>query len=177
MVFWLGEHVYNDENKPMNLFFINSSLLSTRALLKHFVVQKIFRINGNVPWPVHHSSEIFDVKKIDPGSRCPGLSRNCFIDGRNGILFGKNVWVGPRVSIISQDHDNYDLSKYTADSPIIIGNNCLLAANCVILPGVELGNNTIVGAGAIVTKSFCEGNQVIAGNPARVVKRLRSCVE
>ena len=161
----------------MSLCFINTSTLSTGCLLKQFVIQKILRINGAVPWPVHHSSRVIMPQNIVPGTRCPGLSMGCHIDGRNGIIIGDNVWVGPRVSIISQNHNSNDLSQYVKEKPIRIGDDCLLAANSVILPGVELGNNTIVGAGAIVTKSFLEGNQVIAGNPARVVKKQNARME
>jgi|SRR5690606_1068039 len=141
-------------------------------LLKCFIVQKILGVNRRVPWPVHWSSRIVDVNNIDRGSRCPGLSMGCHIDGRNGIRFGRNVWIGPRVSIISMNHDPYDYHQYVTCGPIVIRDNCWIGANAVILPEVELGNHTIVAAGAVVTKSFKEGNQVLAGVPARVVKKL-----
>lgn len=101
----------------------------------------------------------------------------CYIDGRNGIVLGDNVWVGPRVSIISMDHDLLDYTQYKTERPIRIGKNSLLTTNSIVLPGVELGPHTVVAAGAVVTKSFPEGNQVLAGNPARVIKQLPNYVE
>lgn len=145
---------------------------SSILLIKSFLVQKVIGINRSVPWPVHWSSHVSAPSKIDRGTRCPGLSRGCHIDGRNGIIFGRNVWVGPRVSIISMNHDVNDYNRYLKSGPIVIGDNCWLAANTVILPEVKLGPHTIVAAGAVVTKSFEDGNQVLAGVPAKVVKKL-----
>jgi len=149
-----------------------SNEFSSILLVKIFLIQKVIGINRSVPWPVHWSSKVSAPSMIDRGTRCPGLSSGCHIDGRNGIIFGRNVWVGPRVSIISMNHGVNDYNRYIESDPIVIGDNCWLAANAVILPEVELGPHTIVAAGAVVTKSFKEGNQVIAGVPAKVVKKL-----
>ena len=120
--------------------------------------QKILGFNRHVPWPVHRSSMVKECNRIDPGTRTPGLGRNCHIDGRNGIVFGKNVWVGPSVKIISMNHDLNNFNKYTKAKPIKIGDNSWLGASAIILAEVELGEHTIVAAGAIVTKSFPEGS-------------------
>ncbi len=143
-----------------------------RLLLKHVIIQKIFRINAQTPWPVHWTSHVMAAEKIDPGTRAPGLSRGCHLDGRNGIIFGKNVWVGPRVSIISMNHDPQNYRRYLPTDPIVIGDNCWLGTNAVILPGVRLGNHVIVAAGAVVTKSFPEDDILLAGAPARIIKHL-----
>ena len=134
--------------------------------------QKILGFNRHVPWPVHRSSTVKVCSKIHPGTRTPGFSKNCHIDGRNGIVFGNNVWVGPNVKIISMNHDLNNFNKYTNGKPIKIGDNCWLGTSSIILAEVELGEHTIVAAGAIVTKSFPEGNQVLGGNPAKVIKKL-----
>lgn len=146
--------------------------LSLILLFKYFFVQKVLGFNRSVSWPVHWSSKISAPHKIERGNRCPGLSMGCHIDGRNGIRLGRNVWVGPRVSIISMNHSTNNFHEYISCNPIIIGDNCWLATNSVILPGVELGAHTVLAAGAVVTKSFKEGNQVLAGVPAKVVKKL-----
>ena len=54
----------------------------------------------------------------------------------------------------------------------IIGDNCWIATNAVILPGVELGEHVIVGAGSVVTQSFKENNILIGGVPAKIIKKL-----
>ncbi|MHC1702820.1 MAG: DapH/DapD/GlmU-related protein [Tenuifilaceae bacterium] len=143
-----------------------------RKLMKFFFAQKILRINSHVPWPVHWTSEVKGYDKIQRGTETPGSTLGCYIDGRNGIEIGENVWIGPRVSIISMNHDLNDYNKYKDELPIRIGRDSLLTTNCIILPGVELGPHTVVAAGAVVTKSFLEGNQILAGNPAVVVKKL-----
>ncbi len=143
-----------------------------RRLLQHVFWQKILRINGNVPWPVHFTSMVRMPKNIERGDRCPGLSMGCYLDGRNGIILGKNVWLGPRVSIISMNHDTQDYNQYVREEPVRIGDNCWLATNAIILPGVQLGNHVIVAAGAVVTRSFLEDDILIGGVPARVIKKL-----
>ena len=145
---------------------------SLRRVLTYFFIQKILRINSHVPWPVHPTSSIMCPENIVRGTRTPGLSKSCHIDGRNGIQIGENVWIGPRVSIISMNHDVNFYEKYLKGPPIVIGSNSWLATNAIILPGVKLGPHTIVAAGTVVTKSFPEGNQILGGVPAVVVKKL-----
>lgn len=54
---------------------------------------------------------------------------------------------------------------------ILIGNNCFIGVNAVILPGVTIGDNCIIGAGSIVNKDVSDGS-VFAGNPARYICSL-----
>jgi len=142
------------------------------VIFKNGFMQKILGFNKHIPWPVHYTSQIIAPEKIVIGNRTPGLSMNCFIDARNGIEFGENVWIGPRVSLISQDHCNIDYNNYIESLPIKIGKNSLLCANSIILPSVCLGEHTVVAAGAVVTKSFLDGNVILGGNPARIIKKI-----
>lgn len=153
------------------------SLYSPFVAFRYGAIQKIVGVNRNVPWPVHWSSQIRSIKNIDPGSRAPGMSMGCFIDGRNGIIIGKNVWIGPRVSIISMNHNSNCFTRYNHSEPIVIGDNSWLGANSIILPSVVLGEHTVVAAGSVVTKSFPQGNQIVGGNPASVIKRLAQYFE
>ncbi|MEM5469864.1 MAG: acyltransferase [Sulfitobacter sp.] len=134
--------------------------------------QKILMNNRQVRWPVHWTSKITSPHKIHRGSRYPGLSMGCHIDGRNGIRFGNNVWIGPKCTIISMNHNVQDFENFIQEGPIVIGDNSWLGANATILPNVNLGEHTIVAAGAVVTKSFLQGNIVLAGIPAKIVKHL-----
>lgn len=158
---WRRYDVKNSQHAPITLFKVG-------------IIQKIIGFNRHVPWPVHFTTQVLAPEKINPGTRCPGFSLCCFIDGRNGIVIGKNVRIGPKVNLISQDHANDDYDQYIETKPIIIGDNSLLTSSCTLLPGVELGPHTIVAAGAVVTKSFPQGGQVLAGCPAKPVKKLEA---
>lgn len=144
------------------------------TVFKNGIFQKIWGYNRNVAWPVHWTSKILCPKNINPGSRAPGLSISCYIDGRGGLDIGTNVWIGPRVSIISKNHDLNNYKKYVSTQKVSIGSNCWLGANCVILPGVSLGDHTVVAAGSVVSKSFTEGNLLIGGVPAKILKKLNN---
>ena len=148
------------------------SNISTPKLIKNWIIQKLLGFNRRVPWPVHWTTKVKSYNKIIPGTRCPGLSPGCYIDGRNGIIIGKNVWIGPNVSIISMNHDLNDNSKYIKEESIVIGDNCWLGAGTIILPRVKLGNHVVVGAGSVVTRSFNEDNIMIAGSPAKIIKYI-----
>jgi acetyltransferase-like isoleucine patch superfamily enzyme len=153
-------------------FDIDNTTIPQITIFKIGILQKIIGFNRKVPWPVHPTSYISAPEKISYNDRAPGLSRYCHIDGRNGIIFGKNVWIGPQVKIISMNHDVNDYSQYVKEEPIEIGDNCWIGASAIILPGVKLGNHTIVAAGAVVSKSFPEGDQILAGVPAKIIKKL-----
>ncbi len=160
--------------KFFNLIYkeFNNSNYSIKRLFLLAFFQKIIGINRLTPWPVHFTSQIKDPHKIKNGTKNPGSAMSCYIDARNGITIEDNVFIGPKVSIISQNHSLGDYNQYIETKPIVIGKNCLLLTNCVILPEVELGEHTVVAAGSVVTKSFVEGNQLIGGVPAKVIKKL-----
>jgi len=150
----------------------SDSTYSLVLLFKYALKQKIVGYNRNVKWPVHFTSQVKCPENIKRGSKYPGFAKGCYIDGRNGIIFEENVLTGPKVSIVSQNHDTNDFNNYLKAKPIVIRKNSWLSTGCIILPEVELGEHTIVAAGAVVTKSFPEGNQILAGNPAKVIKKL-----
>ncbi len=145
---------------------------SNILLFKHWIIQKLIGINRKVPWAVHWTTEVKSPQKINPGSRCPGLSMGCYLDGRNGIIIGDNVWIGPRVSLISMNHNQTNYQEYNKNVPIEIGNNCWIGANAVILPGVKLTEHVIVAAGAVVTETIKEKNVVVGGVPAKIIKKI-----
>jgi acetyltransferase-like isoleucine patch superfamily enzyme len=166
------------EKMFFNLFFIKQEFrfMGMNTYIIYSLFQKIFRINSQVPWPVHCSSVVSGYKNITYKKEITplGYSPNSYIQATNGIIVGSNVIHAVGLTIITSNHEINDYTKHTKNHPVIIGDNCWLGANVTILPGVELGNHIIVAAGSVVSKSFLEANCIIGGVPAKVIKKIEN---
>jgi len=152
------------------VFYCKFHGLRNYYLFFYFFPQKILRINGSCKWPVHFTSRVLYSKKIKVGrNSAPGLSNSCYIQGKNGIIIGNNLRMGPGVGLISANHnpDNYD--EWLKSKPIEIGDNVWLGMNVVVLPGIKIGDNVIIAANSVVTKDV-PSNSIAAGAPCRVIK-------
>ena len=148
----------------------NQSKLMNPYLMRHFLWNRVLGFNRHIPWPTHFTSQVGKLNRMKIGEDvCPGYSPNCYIQTIGTIEIGDFTQIGPNVCIISGNHDLQDLKRHIPDK-VVIGKDCWLGANSVILPGVYLGDGTIVGAGSVVTKSFLHGRVLIAGNPAKIIK-------
>lgn len=58
----------------------------------------------------------------------------------------------------------------------VIGDNCFIGMNSIILMGSQIGNNVIVGAGSVVSGKIPD-NVVVAGNPAKIIRTLEDHYE
>ena len=80
------------------------------------------------------------------------MNNGCIITAYDDIEIGENVMLGPNVLIYDHDHDYkaeggvFSLKYKT--SPVTIGNNVWIGANCVILRGTSIGDNCVIGGGA-----------------------------
>lgn len=100
------------------------------------------------------------------------------IYARKGITIGDNTMIGGNAKILDNDFHPIEIEARLADDKskigtreVVIGKNCFIGCNSLILKGTVLGDGCVVGAGAVVSGKF-EDNCVIAGNPARVIKKL-----
>jgi acetyltransferase-like isoleucine patch superfamily enzyme len=154
--------------KHINLLFVN------------WIFQRILGINGDVPWSVHFTSKVTNPEKIILGKgvkKSFAVSSCCYIQGGNGVEIREGTIFAPGIKIISANHGvEKDNREWIQQSPIIIGKDCWIGTNAVILPGVVLGDNVIVGAGAVVTHSFPD-NTIIAGVPAKIIRHFGNKLE
>lgn len=144
----------------------------------HLLVNFLFKIvkRKKHDFSLHYTSSITAPENINYKKDLTTLvsfavSGNCYFQGNNGIIMGKNCLIAPGVKIISSNHST-NSRKIVPDSSIIIGDNVWIGANAIILPGVRIGNNVIIGAGAVVTRSFNESDIIIAGNPAKLIRQI-----
>ena len=158
------------KNYPTNFLEYMLSPCGSGLRIINFIFQKILRLNKKTKFMIHFTSIVNGNIEIGKGvAQSFANSGGCYIQGINGIKIGDNTIFAPGIKIISANHDKEDITKHVQTDPVVIGANCWLGANCIILPGVQLGDGVIVGAGSIVTKSFPCGS-IIAGNPAKIIR-------
>lgn len=91
---------------------------------------------------------------------------------RGGIMLEDDVKIGPRVNLITENHDLDPTKRRTLISKkIVVKRNVWIGAAATILPGVTIGENSVIAAGAVVTKDV-PPNTIVAGVPAKVIKNI-----
>jgi len=93
------------------------------------------------------------------------------------ISIGSNVLMGPRVSLLAEDHnaasaDEPIKAQGVTRLPITIEDDVWLGAGATVTGGVTVGRGSIVAAAAVVTRDV-EPFSVVAGVPARLVRSRR----
>jgi acetyltransferase-like isoleucine patch superfamily enzyme len=80
-----------------------------------------------------------------------------------GLHIGQNSCVLFGAAIITHDFVN------ARHLEVRIGENCLIGAKAIVMPGVTIGNNCIIAPASVVMRDVPAGS-VVVGNPARVVE-------
>lgn len=96
-----------------------------------------------------------------------------FIGCSGWIEIGDNVMMGPRVNLHSENHIFSDIDipmkvQGVNREFVIIEDDCWLASNCIIMPGVTVRKGSIVASGAVVTKDT-PAYSIVAGVPAKII--------
>jgi len=99
----------------------------------------------------------------------------CIIVCRSKISIGQGSEFGPSVYLYDHDHDfrvGLKQGQMTNDQ-IVIGENCWIGANTVILKGTTIGANSVVGAGCVIKGNY-PANSVITQKKNTVIRDIIS---
>ncbi|MBT2621804.1 MULTISPECIES: acyltransferase [Chryseobacterium] len=102
-------------------------------------------------------------------------SINCI----DNITIGDDTIFGEGVKLYDHNHEygfnpNFFIDKTAfKTSPIIIGNNCWIGSNTVILKGVNIGDNCIIGAGCVIHKSI-PANTIVKNSQNLIFESLQN---
>jgi len=99
------------------------------------------------------------------------INSNSYIYAKGGLSIGDNTLISPNCAIVAGDHDfshGLIMESPCLNQEIIIGRDCWIGANVVVVGGVKIGDGAVVGAGAVVTSDL-EPYSVNVGVPARKV--------
>ena len=152
--------------------YIKSPILVTpRYVSLHKYV--IIGYNARIEGVSMYNEETFNPQIIfNDGVR---VEQNLHLTCANKIIVGRNTSIGANVTITDIHHSYEDINKPIekndiAVKSVVIGNECKIYNNVVILPGVTIGKHVTVGANSVVTRDipdYC----VAVGAPAKVVKQ------
>ncbi|WP_336012437.1 DapH/DapD/GlmU-related protein [Acinetobacter calcoaceticus] len=155
--------------------YFDNSYFGYKLAFKSIWAKNILRLSNPQKFPTAINCHISNGKNIifHPDDinnfQSPGTYYQNF---KAKIFLGKGCYIGPNVGIITANHIIGNLEQHEHGKDVIIGEQCWIGMNSIILPGVILGKNTVVAAGSVVNKSFSEGNVIVGGTPAKVLKEL-----
>ena len=110
-------------------------------------------------------------KNIRIGKRC-WIQQGCTFFDRGGITLGEDVFIAPKVNLVTINHDPDPGNRSaTYGRPIVIEDKAWIGINSTVLPGVTVGYGAIVGANSVVTHDVPPFT-VVGGNPARFIRRI-----
>lgn len=127
-------------------------------------IQGILRYNDR-----HFSPEIHIGDRV---SIQQGIHLTC----ANRIVIGSNTAIAANVTITDIHHPYEDIhvpiEKQDIEvKEVVIGEDCKIYNNSVILPGVHIGRHVTIGANSVVTKDMPDYT-VAVGAPARIIREF-----
>lgn len=157
---------YEIKNK-LNQLNNSSDPDEVSELLSEITEQKLENVTVFTPVYINYGKGITIGKNVFINFDCTFLSLG-------GITIEDDVLIGPKVSLITENHPlEPQQRKGLTGKSIIIKKNAWIGANVTILPGVTVGENSVVAAGAVVSKDVSE-NTIVGGIPAKIIKTIDS---
>lgn len=157
--------------KCFNILVNFIPLHSSRKIILNILKWKIGRKSY-----LHPPIKFFSLtKKIIIGNNVT-INPNCYLDNRRGIIIGDNVNISHNVKIYTLGHDIDDPYFSFKGGTVVIENDVVIFANCLIMPGIKIGKGSVVYPGSVVTKSIPEFS-VVGGNPAKILRERKTNIK
>ncbi len=156
-------HIHNFKGPIMCMISLRTEIsLDYSARLS---IGKMFKMRDGAKLRVRKNAEC----KIGDNS---SMGTNCIITCREKIIIGDNVSLSPGVLIYDHDHDFRHSEGIKAGTyktaPVMIGNDCWIGANTVILRGTTIGDNCVVGAGSVIKGDFPAGTVIVQKRDTKI---------
>lgn len=103
------------------------------------------------------------------------MNRCCMISCQGKVSIGNGCMFGPGVKIFDNNHHfakDKGVSTRLNVGSVIIGNNCWIASDVILLKGTDIGDNCVIGAGCIVNSKI-PANSIVRNNKDISIEPLR----
>lgn len=110
------------------------------------------KLGRNIELAPYVDIQVHGSGQISIGERTY-MNRYCMISCQGQVNIGSNCMFGPGVKIFDNNHrfaKDKGVSSELKIGKVIIGNNCWIASDAVILKGARIGDNSVIGAGCII---------------------------
>ena len=99
------------------------------------------------------------------------INEGVIINCRANILIENNCHLSPHCQLQTGylEFDNKVKKKIHKSKGILLGKNCWIASNAIVLAGVKMAENSILAAGGVLNSDTKPG-EMWAGVPARLKK-------
>lgn len=138
-------------NKTMNL----SSKM--RFLFYKVIYKEKLKLSKGVYSRNGFRLQIAELARIEIGENT-FFNHYCSINAQDSIKIGSECLFGENVKIYDHNHIYRDKempirTQGFSKDPVVIGSNCWIGSNVVILKGVTIGDNCIIGANCLVYRN------------------------
>lgn len=151
--------------KKLNLLNTYTEPGEVLKILSEIVGEKLENVTVFTPIYINYGKHLNIGKNVFINFDCTFLTLG-------GITIEDGVLIGPKVSLITENHPlTPQHRKGLIGKSIHIKKNAWIGASATILPGVTIGENAVVAAGAVVSKDVPD-NVLAGGIPAKIIKTI-----
>lgn len=138
--------------------------------------KSVFNLGENIQFRNDVSIRVLDNAFLKIG-KSVFFNNSCSINCLSEISIGDNSQFGESVKIYDHNHQYRNLNLLInqqgyVKGKVIIGSNCWIGSNVVILKDVEIGDNVVIGAGCVIYKSI-PANSLVINNQNLSITSIR----
>jgi acetyltransferase-like isoleucine patch superfamily enzyme len=138
--------------------------------------KSVFNLGENIQFRNDVSIRVLDNAFLKIG-KSVFFNNSCSINCLSEISIGDNTQFGESVKIYDHNHQYRNLNLLInqqgyVKGKVIIGSNCWIGSNVVVLKDVEIGDNVVIGAGCVIYKSI-PANSLVTNNQNLIITSIR----
>lgn len=161
------------------MIFIKKCIRKTTILARRILV-KLFSPNVKLGKKVNFRKN-FEINCDKQGYVSIGsgvfFNNGCTINSHKSVCIGDDCIFGENVKIYDHNHKFSQMNVRIQDQgynckEVVIGRNCWIGTNVVILAGTNIGDNVVIGAGVVISGEI-PSNVVVTQNRELIINPVQ----